>query len=127
MAHLTVVHLPQENWFNYGAASEKWIPPERRLHARSEYRDMEGKRDVPFHWNPAQNPVKVDLLHATIVFAPWFSTPLPPSQTSCFFSALLSPFSLLLEIFTLHCNKLGTCTVKMLCLSLWSRAQHDSE
>lgn len=49
----------QENWFNYGAASEKWIPPERRLHARSEYRDMEGKRDVPFHWNPTQGPARV--------------------------------------------------------------------
>ena len=51
--------LSQENWFNYGAASEKWIPPERRLHARSEYRDMDSKRDVPFHWNPAVNPARV--------------------------------------------------------------------
>ncbi|DBB07001.1 hypothetical protein WJX77_001819 [Trebouxia sp. C0004] len=48
----------EENWFNYGAASEKWIPPERRVHPISEYREMEGKRDVPFHWNPAQNPVR---------------------------------------------------------------------
>lgn len=51
--------MVQENWFNYGAASEKWIPPERRVHPISEYREMEGKRDVPFHWNPAQNPVRV--------------------------------------------------------------------
>lgn len=49
----------QENWFNYGAASDKWIPPERRIHPRSEYREMEGKRDVPFHWNPTPNPARV--------------------------------------------------------------------
>ncbi|KAL3151103.1 hypothetical protein ABBQ38_012970 [Trebouxia sp. C0009 RCD-2024] len=48
----------EENWFNYGAASEKWIPPERRLHPRSEYREMEGKRDAPFHWNPTPNPAR---------------------------------------------------------------------
>ncbi|DBA70094.1 hypothetical protein WJX79_005236 [Trebouxia sp. C0005] len=48
----------EENWFNYGAASEKWIPPERRVHPISDYREMEGKRDVPFHWNPAQIPAR---------------------------------------------------------------------
>ena len=55
--------LLQENWFNYGAASEKWIPPERRLHPRSDYREMEGKRDVPFHWNPTPDPARVSYTH----------------------------------------------------------------
>lgn len=41
------------------------------MHPRSDYREMEGKRDVPFHWNPTPDPARVSHKPFTSCFQAW--------------------------------------------------------
>ncbi|KAK9805637.1 hypothetical protein WJX72_009505 [[Myrmecia] bisecta] len=55
----------EETFWNYGAASEKWIPPERRVKPASQYSHAAHSRASPYEWG-AQPPAHAPAPQATV-------------------------------------------------------------
>lgn len=69
--------VTQETFWNYGASSDKWIPPEHRVKSKpmSDHAVRFANRDIPYRWDPTSSKVGRGREIVTIFLSTLHQTP----------------------------------------------------